>query len=188
DERTAFVEIPGGAMSMRTVVEALKGGDEVLVGRHAAMILGKMPRRPVETAAYDVVNVDWAHIGGQAEAVAAMRDAVEVPILHGDLLRAYGRRPSKGVLLYGPPGNGKTLLGKAAATAIAKLHGKTSGGFTYVKGPELLSMWVGQTEKAIRVLFGRAREYAAEHGVPMTLFFDECDSLMGRRGGQISSD
>jgi len=111
-------------------------------------------------------------------------------MIHSDLYQALGKRPIKGVLLEGPPGCGKTLLAKAAAGAISKLHGKAASatGYIYVKGPEVLSKWVGVAEESIRNLFTMARMHQKKHGYPAIIFVDECESLLSRRGSGVSSD
>ena len=119
-----------------------------------------------------------------------MREAIEYPSQYAGHYEFYGKKPLKGILLYGPPGCGKTMLGKAAATATAKLHGKqgVTTGFVYVKGPELLSQYVGLAEAAIRGLFVRTREHYRKHKYPAVMFIDEADALLAARGSGISSD
>jgi proteasome-associated ATPase len=148
----------------------------------------------------DVVHVDvptapivrWDEVIGQDEAKAALREAIEGAIKHADLYKRYGRKPTKGVLLYGPPGNGKTMLGKAAATALAEVHGgvASASGFIYVKGPELKDSYYGGTERKIRDLFERARRHKAQHGYPAVIFVDEAECMLGHRrddGGGVSA-
>lgn len=136
------------------------------------------------------LNVTWDDIGGQTQAKAALREAIEYPIIHADLYKALGKKPIKGVLLEGPPGCGKTLLAKAAATAIAKLHGKVASAtsYIYVKGPEVLAMYVGVAEERIRNLFKMAQSHRAKHGYPAIVFIDEAEALLSRRGSGVSSD
>ena len=140
------------------------------------------PRPPPKSAAPEVT---WDDVCGQTKAKAAMREAIELPIKHADVYRRFGRKPSKGVLLYGPPGNGKTLLAKAAANAIAKLYGDKptrARGFISVKGPELLASYVGETEEKIRRLFREAAVHKQEVGFPGVIFIDEAEALLSARG------
>ena len=134
-------------------------------------------------------GVSWDDIGGLDVAKDALREAIELPAAHGELFKKYGKRISKGVLLYGPAGCGKTLLAKAAATSLANVFGAKakSTGFIYVKGPELLDKWVGNTESMIRGLFARARSHKKDHGYPAILFIDEADSLLASRGSNYQS-
>lgn len=138
----------------------------------------------------DELGVTWDDIGGLEAAKKDMREAIEYPILYAKFYEAMGKRPLKGVLLEGPPGCGKTLLAKAAASALSKIHGKTAvtSGYIYVKGPEVLSKWVGEAEGTIRSLFAMAREHKKKHGYPAILFVDECEALLSRRGSGLSSD
>ena len=128
--------------------------------------------------------------------IEQIRDAVELPFLHADLFREYQLRPPKGILLYGPPGCGKTLIAKAVANSLAKKvaavqgrrrHGQGKSYFLNIKGPELLNKYVGETERHIRLVFQRAREKASE-GTPVIVFFDEMDSIFRTRGSGVSSD
>jgi proteasome-associated ATPase len=138
-----------------------------------------------------VPELPWEKVGGQDEARQAVRDAVELPLLHGDLFKAYNHTSPKGILLYGPPGCGKTLLGKATAYNLTRqLREKTGVDhreyFMHVKGPEILNMWVGESERQVRELFARAREKAKEGFLPF-IFIDEAESILGtRRAGRTS--
>ncbi len=128
------------------------------------------------------IRVLWDDVGGQDEAKRKLREAVIDPIENAELLKEFGKTPTKGVLLYGPPGVGKTLLAKAVATALADIHGASAGSFIYVKGPEIVSKWIGETESNIRNIFTRSREFFREHGHRCVVFIDEADSVMGKRG------
>jgi proteasome-associated ATPase len=138
-----------------------------------------------------VPELPWEKVGGQDEARQAVRDAVELPLLHADLFKAYKHSSPKGILLYGPPGCGKTLLGKATAYNLTRqLREKTGQDrrdyFMHVKGPEILNMWVGESERQVRELFSRAREKAKEGYLPF-IFIDEAESILGtRRAGRTS--
>ena len=143
--------------------------------------LGKVKPPPV---AIIETGVSWDDIGGLEDVKARLREVIESPFLDKELHAEFGQKRCKGVLLCGPPGCGKTMLAKAASTAIATLHGKqtTASGFIYVKGPELLSMWQGNSEGSVRELFTRARQHSVEHGYPALIFLDEADALLATRG------
>lgn len=135
-------------------------------------------------------DVTWASIAGLDDAKEQLVEALELPYQHPDIFKFYCKKPPKGVLLYGPPGCGKTMVAKAAANSMAKIHGKENyqSGFIYVKGPELLSKWVGQAESDIRGLFARGREHFKKHGYPATVFIDEAEAILPMRGSGKSSD
>ncbi|MDQ3764474.1 MAG: proteasome ATPase [Actinomycetota bacterium] len=172
----------------------LKPGDSLLVDTKAAYAYERVPKAEVEDLVLEEVpDVGYEDIGGLANQIEQIRDAVELPFLHSDLFRTYELRPPKGVLLYGPPGCGKTLIAKAVANSLAKKVAQVRGDseaksyFLNIKGPELLNKYVGETERHIRMIFQRAREKASE-GTPVIVFFDEMDSIFRTRGSGVSSD
>ncbi len=173
--------------------ERLSVGDHLLFDTRSGYILEKLPKSEVEELVLEEVpDVSYEQIGGLSDQIEQIRDAVELPVLHRELFAEYRLSPPKGVLLYGPPGCGKTLIAKAVANSIAKKMGNASGRevksyFLHVKGPELLNKYVGESERQIREVFKKAREKAQE-GMPVIVFFDEMDSLFRTRGTGISSD
>jgi proteasome-associated ATPase len=176
--------------------QPLRVGDSLLLEPRSAYAYERVPKSEVEELVLEEVpDVDYADIGGLARQIEAIRDAVELPFLHAELFREHELRPPKGILLYGPPGCGKTLIAKAVANSLAKQVEKTQGDgdghaksyFLNIKGPELLNKYVGETERHIRLVFQRAREKASE-GTPVIVFFDEMDSIFRTRGSGVSSD
>ncbi|MEX2323497.1 MAG: proteasome ATPase [Acidimicrobiia bacterium] len=172
----------------------LRVGDHVRVDMRTGLIHERLIRPEVEELVLEEVpDVSYEDIGGLEEQITAIRDAVELPYLHKDLFDEYALSAPKGILLYGPPGCGKTLIAKAVANSLATaVASKTGRGdarsyFLNVKGPELLNKYVGETERQIRLIFVRAKEKSDE-GVPVIVFFDEMDSLFRTRGTGISSD
>ncbi|TDE09510.1 proteasome ATPase [Jiangella asiatica] len=172
----------------------LRVGDSLLLEPRAGFVYERIPKSEVEELILEEVpDIDYMDIGGLSRQIDQIRDAVEMPFLHADLFREHELRPPKGVLLYGPPGCGKTLIAKAVANSlarqVAKLKGKSEhkSYFLNIKGPELLNKYVGETERHIRLVFQRAREKASE-GTPVIVFFDEMDSLFRTRGSGVSSD
>lgn len=169
--------------------DTAKPGDTVQLDRSGQIALRVIPKDISPHSIDTSTGVSWADIGGQEEAKASLREAIEGPICHAQLFKAYGKKPLKGVLLSGAPGCGKTLLAKATANAIRELHGtsEASSGFIYIKGPEVLNMWVGNTEASIRGLFAQAKEHHATFGYPAVIFIDEADAILGKRGSSHGS-
>jgi proteasome-associated ATPase len=191
----------------------LRAGDSLLLEPRSGYVYERIPKAEVEELILEEVpDITYSDIGGLGSQIVQIRDAVELPYLHADLFREHQLRPPKGVLLYGPPGCGKTLIAKAVANSLAKQvaartaaqraergeepepepppKGQAKEGksfFLNIKGPELLNKYVGETERHIRLVFQRAREKASE-GMPVIVFFDEMDSIFRTRGSGVSSD
>ena len=172
----------------------LRAGDAVLLDPNSSMLLEKLPRAEVEELVLEEVpDVSYADVGGLDSQIERITDAVELPFVHQRLFADYRLPAPKGILLYGPPGCGKTLIAKAVANALARKVAEVSGNgearsyFLNIKGPELLNKYVGETERQIRLVFERAKE-KSEEGWPVIVFFDEMDSLFRTRGTGISSD
>jgi proteasome-associated ATPase len=179
----------------------LRVGDSLLLESRSSYVYERVPKSEVEELVLEEVpDIDYTDIGGLAKQIEAIRDAVELPFLHAELFKEHQLRPPKGILLYGPPGCGKTLIAKAVANSLAKQVARVRGEsgddsdashaksyFLNIKGPELLNKYVGETERHIRLVFQRAREKASE-GTPVIVFFDEMDSIFRTRGSGVSSD
>ena len=199
DGRRALVVGRGDEERVAEISDALLGtrlraGDSMLMDPRSWLLLEKLPRPEIEEVVLEEVpDVTYADIGGLDDQIEALTDAVELPYLHPELFAEHELPAPKGILLYGPPGCGKTLIAKAVANSLAKKVGELRGNenvrsyFLNIKGPELLNKYVGETERQIRLVFQRAREKADE-GVPVIVFFDEMDSLFRTRGSGISSD
>ncbi|SDE25776.1 proteasome ATPase [Auraticoccus monumenti] len=174
-------------------------GDSLLVDRRAAVALERVPKLDMEDLVLEEVpDIDYSSIGGLGPQIEQIRDAVELPFLHRHLFTEYDLEPPKGILLYGPPGCGKTMIAKAVANSLARKVQEAAAErgeevtrqhsfFLNVKGPELLNKYVGETERHIRLIFARAREKASD-GMPVVIFFDEMESLFRTRGTGVSSD
>jgi proteasome-associated ATPase len=173
--------------------DTIRAGDSLLLDARAGYVYEKVPKSEVEELVLEEVpDIDYSQIGGLVTQIEAIRDAVELPYLHPELFKEHMLKPPKGVLLYGPPGCGKTLIAKAVANSLAKKVAAKTGQegksyFLNIKGPELLNKYVGETERHIRLVFQRAREKASM-GTPVIVFFDEMDSLFRTRGSGVSSD
>jgi proteasome-associated ATPase len=173
--------------------QPLRAGDSLLYDGRSGYVYERIPKSEVEELVLEEVpDIAYDSIGGLKGQIDAIRDAVELPYLHPDLFAEHQLKPPKGVLLYGPPGCGKTLIAKAVANSLAKKVADKTGKegksyFLNIKGPELLNKYVGETERHIRLVFQRAREKAS-HGTPVIVFFDEMDSLFRTRGSGVSSD
>lgn len=172
----------------------LRSGDAVLLDLRSGLLTEKLVRQEAEELVLEEVpDVSYADVGGLDGQIELITDAVELPYLHRALFSDYELPAPKGILLYGPPGCGKTLIAKAVANSLSQKVAELSGNrnvrsyFLNIKGPELLNKYVGETERQIRLVFQRARE-KAEEGVPVIVFFDEMDSLFRTRGTGISSD
>jgi proteasome-associated ATPase len=186
EEKVAVIAEP-----LRTT--KLKVGDHILMDGKSGYLLERLPKSEVEDLALEEVpDIGYEDIGGLTTQIETIRDAVELPYLYADYYKEHKLAPPKGVLLYGPPGCGKTMIAKAVANNLAqkvseKRGEKIKGFFMNIKGPELLNKYVGETERKIREIFQKAKEKAAED-VPVVVFFDEMDALFRTRGSGISSD
>src|SRR6478736_3857382 len=174
--------------------EHFRVGDSLTLDPRSNFVHEVVPKLEVEELVLEEVpDVEYEDIGGLAGQIEAIRDAVELPFLHPELYKEHALKPPKGVLLYGPPGCGKTLIAKAVAASLARQVAARTGKqteksyFLNIKGPELLNKYVGETERHIRLIFQRAREKASD-GTPVVVFFDEMDSLFRTRGSGVSSD
>lgn len=178
----------------RVTGKQVRVGDAVLVDQRSNIAVERIPRAEVaDLVLEEVPDLDYDDIGGLSTQIEAIRDAVELPYLHADLYERHQLKAPKGVLLYGPPGNGKTMIAKAVAASLARKVAERTGQdsatayFLNIKGPELLNKYVGETERHIRLIFHRAREKSSD-GTPVVVFFDEMDSLFRTRGSGVSSD
>jgi proteasome-associated ATPase len=174
--------------------EKLRSGDHILMDPRSGLLLEKLPRPEVEELVLEEVpDISYADVGGLDDQIEQIADAVELPFIHHELFAEHKLPAPKGILLYGPPGCGKTLIAKAVANSLAAKVSEVSGDkdaksyFLNIKGPELLNKYVGETERQIRLVFQRARE-KSEEGWPVIVFFDEMDSMFRTRGSGISSD
>jgi proteasome-associated ATPase len=174
--------------------EQIRAGDPLLIDPRSMVAIERLPKEEVEELVLEEIpDVSYEDIGGLEGQIEAIRDAVELPFLYAELFAEHQLEPPKGVLLYGPPGCGKTLIAKAVAKSLADKVKERTGRedahsyFLNVKGPELLNKYVGETERQIRQIFQRAKE-RSEEGLPVIVFFDEMDSIFRTRGSGISSD
>ncbi len=199
DERRVLISARGDDERVVERADALhdvklRAGDAVLFDLRSNLLIEKLARQEVEDLVLEEVpDISYNDVGGLDSQIELITDAVELPYLHRRLFSEYELPAPKGILLYGPPGCGKTLIAKAVANSLAAKVAEITGNtnvrsyFLNIKGPELLNKYVGETERQIRLVFQRARE-KAEEGVPVIVFFDEMDSLFRTRGSGISSD
>lgn len=199
DTEHVVVDMPNQMKAVARISGALDAGtlttgDSVTYDNRLQMVTSLVPSTDAqELVLEEVPDITYSNIGGLSSQIALMRDAVELPFLHPEVYREHELTPPKGILLYGPPGNGKTLIAKAVANSLAaraaELSGKSkkTGYFLNIKGPELLDKYVGETERQIRDIFSAARE-KAQAGNPVVVFFDEMESLFRTRGTGRSSD
>lgn len=183
DESTAEITLGGETISVLVGDVKIRAGDRVVLDPSGSVVVRNLGSAGSARAYQGETGVTWDDIGGLAEAKRELIEAIEEPVRDHELHARYGRKATKGILLFGPPGTGKTMLGKASATALAKVHGaQARGGFIYVKGPELLSHWNGMSESNIRAVFAAARAHKQREGFPAIIFVDEADAVMGKRG------
>ena len=198
DGERAIVTLRADGEKIAVIADPLRSmrlnpGDQLLMDPKSGYVLERLPKSEVQDLALEEVpDVGYEDVGGLSAQIHAIEDAVELPYLYAEYYKEHKLRPTKGVLLYGPPGCGKTMIAKAVANSLAqkvsKERGETINGyFLNVKGPELLDKFVGETERKIREVFRKAKEKAADD-VPVVIFFDEMDALFRTRGSGISSD
>ncbi|MFQ5588203.1 MAG: proteasome ATPase [Nitrospiria bacterium] len=199
DDRRVVVTLRGEEELVVELAEPLQNerisvGDHLLLDSHSSYVFEKLPKSEVEEVVLEEIpDITYENIGGLEEQIEQVRDAVELPFLHTELFSEHHLLPPKGVLLYGPPGCGKTLIAKAVAASISEKLGNNKSGkelrsyFLHVKGPELLNKYVGESERQIREVFKKAKEHA-DAGHPVIVFFDEMDALFRTRGTGVSSD
>lgn len=163
-------------------------GDRVILDSSDNVIVKNLGKGEERFKFESASGIGWNDIGGLEAAKETMIEAIELPHQHADVFAYYKKRPTRGVLLYGPPGCGKTMLGKAAATSLSDIYGASDTGFLYIKGPEILDKYVGVAEGTVRSIFERARVHQKESGFPAVVFIDEAEAILSKRGSGISSD
>ena len=190
-ENFATVEIAGASRSVRLgLATDASRGDRVILDEMQLVIIGMLPKDSLRFTLTRPPKNSFDDIVGQDDAVMILKEVVDYDPKQDKVAGHYLRQRTKGVLLFGPPGCGKTMLGEAVAHRMAERHGKQalSSGYIYVKGPELLNMYVGESERGIRNCFEEADQHFKDHNYPAVLVFDECESLLSRRGVNKSAD
>lgn len=184
ENKRLVVQSTGSNASKCVIGENVKVGDSVVLDHLGMVVIDVIPKKTVDFKVAAHLNVSWDDIGGLVGAKKSLRQVIEWPVTRKSVFEHYGTPTPKGVLLYGPPGCGKTLCGKACFTSLAKLHGADvqDTGFIYCKGPEILDKFVGNSELAVRQLFRRGEEHYKTHGYPALLFIDEADAILRKRG------
>lgn len=195
DDSSCEIDLNGASRSVYSgpFAGTIKDGDRIVIDPSGMVVirnLGQEAKNDSVFAFTEKTNVTWEQIGGLVEAKKQMMEAIEAPFKFAEYYKFYGKKSLKGLLLYGPPGCGKTLLGKAAANSLLELHNGAGADtcFMYIKAPEILNKYVGASESTIRRIFAAAREHKREHGYPAVIFIDEADAILGKRGSGISSD
>ena len=187
------VQNKGESYVVLSSVEGVKPGDEVMLDPSKAVAVERFSRKKTRYALEEVPVAPWTNIGGLEETIAKIKQEIEEPFIHKEVFAKYGRRPAKGILLYGPPGCGKTMIAKSIAHNLAQVSRgdgatSTNGHFIKINGPEILDKWVGNSEANIRRIYEAARESASENGSPVVVFIDEAESVLKTRGSGISTD
>lgn len=182
--------VKGEPKFVLSALSDVKSGDEVLLDPSGTLAIQKSESKKTKYNLEEVPNAPWSNVGGLEDVIDKIKAEVEEPFLHKDVFEKYGRKPAKGILLYGPPGCGKTLIAKSIAYNLSKLSrtGNGNGHFINVKGPEILEKWVGNSEANIRRIYHTARETADENNAPVVVFIDEAESVFKPRGSGISTD
>ena len=194
DDESCEVAIGSGkSVAYKGRFAGVKKGDRVVLDLFNTIIIRNLGNIETSYTLNDWREVNWEDVGGLVEAKRIMREIIEGPHQMKKLYEFYNKKPVKGALLFGPPGCGKTLLAMAIVTAVARMYGieareAMQSGFIYVKGPELLDMWLGKSEEAIRSLFARAKAHKKKYSFPAIIFIDEAEALLRKRGSGISSD
>ncbi|MBI4143941.1 AAA family ATPase [Candidatus Woesearchaeota archaeon] len=187
------VQKGGESLIVLNSVKDVSVGDEVSLDPCDVIALERFPKKKTKFALEEVSEVPWRSIGGLEETLRTIKQEVEDPFIHRSVFERYGRKPVKGILLYGPPGCGKTMIGRAIAYNLSKIAGGAkskcaNGHFIKINGPEILDKWVGNSEAAIRKIYAAARDVAAENGSPVIIFIDEAEAVLKTRGSGISTD
>lgn len=185
----------GGTRMVLLGKTKVRVGDRVLMDTHGLVVMQNLGKDDEEHSMPEDVNVPWESIGALGEAVATVRAAVEDPFIHSKIYKLYGKEPTRGILVWGPAGNGKTLIGKAMATSVRRIFGKEGQkikgrcrGFVHISGPSILDKWVGNSEAKVRGLFATCAEHEELNGYPAILFIDEAEGILKKRGTGISTD